>query len=214
VFDKKGALYGTTFFGGDGYCQEAAGVGCGTVFKLNPPAKEGRAWTYRLLYRFHEGFQANDGENPGAGLIRGKNGAFYGTTVAGGSRTGEGTVFSLTPPARKGQPWDEKILHVFNGRDGWNPLGLILDATGDLCGGASRIGAHGSGTIFRLKRPPKNGRHWVFTVLYNFMPPPDGVGPTGYLSLDKRGNLYGVTQQGGTGPCQGGGCGTVFELTP
>ncbi len=46
------------------------------------------------------------------------------------------------------------------------------------------------------------------------MPPPDGIEPVGSLSLNAMGNLYGTTQLGGTGPCQQGGCGTVFQFTP
>ncbi len=37
--------------------------------------------------------------------------------------------------------------------------------------------------------------------------------PAGGLILDASGNLYGTTSQGGN-PCEGDGCGTIFELTP
>ena len=47
---------------------------------------------------------------------------------------------------------------------------------------------------------------------------PEGVNPVS-LVKDSAGNLYGATQDGGTGPCgnslgQQIGCGAVFELTP
>lgn len=43
----------------------------------------------------------------------------------------------------------------------------------------------------------------------------DGRGSTTGLILDAAGNLYGTTPAGGTHyGCGGGGCGTVFELTP
>jgi uncharacterized repeat protein (TIGR03803 family) len=46
-------------------------------------------------------------------------------------------------------------------------------------------------------------------VLYSFINPPDGVYPSGGLIFDAAGNLYGMTQGGGTY-----NHGTVFELTP
>ena len=56
-------------------------------------------------------------------------------------------------------------------------------------------------------------------ILHSFAgPPADGAIPSATLIADKSGNLYGTTQQGGTGGCiEAGatlGCGTVFELTP
>jgi hypothetical protein len=191
-------------------------VGCGIVFKLSPPAKKGHAWSYEVLHRFNDGLPQQaigDGENPAAGVILDSQGTVYGTTLR--AAQGEGTVFTLTPPTKLGAPWRETLLHLFGDshNDGWNPLGLILGKNGDIYGPASRLGANGAGAIFRL-RPARNGRPLVYTVLYNFMPPPDGVGPVGTLIFDSSANLYGVTQQGGTGPCQQGACGTVFELTP
>jgi uncharacterized repeat protein (TIGR03803 family) len=41
-----------------------------------------------------------------------------------------------------------------------------------------------------------------------------GVFPLGNLIFDAAGNLYGTTLFGGIHPCQGGGCGTVFQFTP
>jgi uncharacterized repeat protein (TIGR03803 family) len=49
-------------------------------------------------------------------------------------------------------------------------------------------------------------------VIYSFQGGADGAAPMSDLSLDKEGNLYGTTSQGGPG-CNGyDGCGTVFEL--
>jgi uncharacterized repeat protein (TIGR03803 family) len=42
IADNHGALYGTTEIGGSGCPQYP---GCGTVFKLTPPAKGQTAWT-------------------------------------------------------------------------------------------------------------------------------------------------------------------------
>ena len=46
IADKEGALYGTTA------CRREL-AGCGTVFKLTPPAKGQTAWTETVLYSFY-----------------------------------------------------------------------------------------------------------------------------------------------------------------
>jgi uncharacterized repeat protein (TIGR03803 family) len=51
-------------------------------------------------------------------------------------------------------------------------------------------------------------------VLHNFGNAPDGSIPYGPLLLDRKGNLYGVTIDGGTGLFCNYGCGTVYELAP
>ncbi|MGO9302994.1 MAG: choice-of-anchor tandem repeat GloVer-containing protein [Candidatus Korobacteraceae bacterium] len=51
----------------------------------------------------------------------------------------------------------------------------------------------------------------TFTVLHTFSGS-DGAYPFGTLTMDRDGNLYGTTYNGGSG-CNGIGCGTVFKLT-
>src|ERR1700750_2603612 len=46
-------------------------------------------------------------------------------------------------------------------------------------------------------------------IIYNFSSGIDGSYPAGGLVLDTNGNLYGVTESGGTN-----GSGTAFELSP
>ena len=57
------------------------------------------------------------------------------------------------------------------------------------------------------------GNAWAGTekVLYSFQGGSDAARPYGPLSFDKKGNLFGTSQTGGT-VC--GGCGTIFELQP
>jgi len=73
------------------------------------------------------------------------------------------------------------------------------------------------GVVFQLSPPGKRGGKWTQTVLYSFTGIPDGSFPFGYLTLDKKGTLFGTTTEGGTGACTDGegttiGCGTLFEL--
>ena len=77
--DKKGNLYGTTYYGG--------AANSGVVFKLDTTRHE------TVLHSFD---YANDGGYPTARLIRDGAGNLYGTASAGGPFNG-GTVFKLTP---------------------------------------------------------------------------------------------------------------------
>src|SRR6266478_5823977 len=106
IFDKFGALCGTTAGGGDAMI--------GTVFKLTPPATRGGAWTESVLHSF----AGSDGAGPLGGLIFDEAGALYGTTAGGGdamSCSFCGTVFKLTPPTAAGGAWTESVLHSFAG---------------------------------------------------------------------------------------------------
>jgi uncharacterized repeat protein (TIGR03803 family) len=81
VFDHNGALYGTTFAGGES--------GQGVVFKLTPQADG--SYAESVLHSFTGG---SDGGGPMGGLVIGKDGALYGTTSVGG-RSNQGVVFRL-----------------------------------------------------------------------------------------------------------------------
>lgn len=96
VFDGKGNLYDTTFYGGDLACN--LGTGCGVVFALAPPSQQGLSWTETVLHSFLGG---SDGQNPAASLTWGKGGALYSTASGGGGSPscngGCGTVFGVLP---------------------------------------------------------------------------------------------------------------------
>jgi len=59
--------------------------------------------------------------------------------------------------------------------------------------------------------PPARAQNYKFKVLHTFRGK-DGWLPTGQLIRDADGDLYGVTEGGGSGKCLGLGCGTVFEM--
>jgi uncharacterized repeat protein (TIGR03803 family) len=57
----------------------------------------------------------------------------------------------------------------------------------------------------------------TFTTIYSFCSQPnctDGAGPYAGLVQGTSGNLYGTTWVGGTSSACGGGCGTIFKITP
>jgi len=218
VLDNKGAIYGTTFYGGSvrGECNGGSGgTGCGTVFKLAPPAKKDGNWTQILLRRFDE----QDGDNPAAGVVVGANGDLYGTTLRGGSSGGPGggTVFRMVPPSKKSGPWKETILYNFTGDEhGTDPMAsLLFDSVGNLYsttnGGTPQCHY---GNVFRMKPASENGQKWTLSVLYGFTGSPGAEYPAARLAFDKTGNLYSTTSLGGTAQSCQSGCGTVFEVSP
>jgi uncharacterized repeat protein (TIGR03803 family) len=177
------------------------------------------AATLTTLYTFSGGA---DGGNPGAALVPGQRGSFFGTTVNGGAY-GNGTVFQLMAPADGSDSYSLNSLYSFaGGTDGAGPTNLISDTAGNLYG-VSNVGGAGTaaactyngtqvgcGTVFELQ-PPAVGEHaWHEVVLHAFSGNDDGFAPSGLAIFD--GKLYGFTW-GGSGSCNGG-CGTVYELTP
>ncbi|MGH9643418.1 MAG: choice-of-anchor tandem repeat GloVer-containing protein, partial [Terriglobales bacterium] len=183
VRDTKGNLYGVN---------EAGPDGCGTVFKVT------QAGTETILHTF--GSQAGDGCLAGYGqLVRDGKGNLYGTTRQGGANN-VGTVFKVT---RKGV---ESVLYSFGSQsgDGNNPYGpLIMDKQGNLYGATVAGGVNGDGTVYKVT--PSGSE----TVLFSFSTQSgEGYSPYGSLVMDKTGNLYGTTLNGGMGN------GTVYKLTP
>src|SRR5271155_4073578 len=214
ALDSKGAIYGTTYFGGNnqkGSCEGGVGgTGCGIVYKLTPPVNKDGAWTKKTLYLFN----GRDGANSAAGVVFDGTGNLYGTTFAGPN--GSGLAFELKKPSGSVHSWTETVLHAFSdGDDGANPeAGLIFDVRGDLYGTAYR-GLAGSqyGDVFRLKPPGGNGP-WAFSVLYGFDTRSGPAQPAAGLALDDIGNVYGTSPYGGIGQACQGDCGTVFEVSP
>jgi hypothetical protein len=215
VLDRKGAIYGTTYFGGNnvkGQCQGGVGgTGCGIVFKLTPPNQKGGKWTKKVLHQFN----GQDGANSTAGVVFDGSGNLYGTTFAG-PPNGSGLIFELKKPSGKVHSWTEVVLCLFNNQsNGGSPIsGLVFDASGNLYGTASAGDEFRGGNVFRLKPPSPMTGGWTLQVLHGFTGSPDAAHPAASLIFDKAGNLHSTTQWGGTGQSCQGGCGTVFEVWP
>jgi hypothetical protein len=212
ILDGKGAIYGTTYSGGNQNCSYEGEIGCGTAFMLRPPATKGGRWTESVIHRFNR--SSSDGGNPMAGMIFDAEGRLYGTTLNGGPGPG-GIVFRLSLSEKSGS-WTEAILYGFNGdKGGYDPEGaLIFDTSGNLYG-TTYTGAAASGTVFQLRHPARNGGVWKLNLLHSFTGSSDGALPAASVVFDQMGNLYGTTTAGGTGTgCSFYGCGTVFEVSP
>ena len=196
IADKAGNLYGTTMEGGSGRDCETSG--CGTVFRITPDGSE------TILHAFAGGC---DGAEPSEKLVADKVGNMYGTTD--GSRDCGGTIYKITPDGT------ETILYTF--KDNKKHIlgatgGLVFDDKGNLYGAAAGGDPNGCtvgcGVVFKLSPKGK------ISVLYNFKGGSDGFLPEGDLIIDKAGNLYGTTFNGGDTGCSDYGCGIVFKIAP
>jgi len=196
VQGSDGNLYGTTTDFG------AHSQG-GTVFKITPSG------TLTTLYSFCALASCADGINPfKAVLVQGADGNFYGTTSAGGTHSGTGTIFKITPSGTL------TTLYNFcaqnNCTDGINPyMGVMLGSDGNFYGTTSSGGSNslsGYGSVFKIT--PTG----TLTTLYNFCPAgfscTDGLTPLAGLVQSTGGTFYGTTSTGGANDD-----GTVFSLS-
>jgi uncharacterized repeat protein (TIGR03803 family) len=197
VLDKEGNLYGM------------GGSGLGDVFRLQHGSG---GWTLTVI---------DDHGSPHATLALDKAGNLYGPTGNHGKH-GEGAISELVA----GDNWLENVLYSFCSRrdqkgtclDGWGPsagvtwgpVGVLYGTT--LYGGDAPYspfcGNTGCGVVYQLT--PENDGSWKETVLHSF-PATKSDGSVLYdgVVLDKKGNIYGATSQGGNT-----NCGVIFELSP
>jgi uncharacterized repeat protein (TIGR03803 family) len=158
------------------------------------------AQTFTSLFSF----DFTDGGFPGAGLVQGIDGNFYGTTAYGGAY-GAGTILKITPGGTL------TTLYSFCSHGGFCPDGenpsteLVQGADGDFYGATFCGGAKDLGTVFKIT--PSG----ALTVLHSFDGPgEDGERPDGTLALGTDGDFYGTT----VGDNTAGQDGTVFKITP
>jgi uncharacterized repeat protein (TIGR03803 family) len=240
VQGSDGNFYGTTVNGGNfGYALEGQPanlfprvVSYGTVFKISTNG------ALTTLYAFGTVTNAPgyvvDGANPEAGLVRGSDGNFYGTTFAGG-RYGAvsapgitlyyivsyGTVYKISTNGAL------TTLYSFGTNegsfgvalDGSNPeAGLVQGSDGDFYGTTTEGGTNGAGgygTVFKISTEGALTTLYEFGAIQNaFARPLNGAAPTAGLLQGSDGNFYGTTFYGGTnGVNVLGGDGTVFQMS-
>lgn len=168
-------------------------------------ADQAKASATDVIYSFAG---EDDGEYTDTDLAIDAAGNLYGTSVQGGD-FGGGTVWQLTP---SGSGWVHTVLYNFTGgADGGEPYkGVTLDAAGNLYGTAVTGGSGscegGCGVAYKLTN---SGGTWTQTVIHAFTGGDDGAGPGARVTLDSRGNVYGMTPIGGAA-----GQGVVFKIHP
>lgn len=191
VLDVNGTLFGTTRLGG----ANPPPPGYGTVWELTPSGTE------TVLHSFAG---TKDGAQPDGNVVIDKKGNLYGNCHTGGAHS-VGTVFKLTPSGKL------KVLHAFSGAGGVNPYADVVLKSGYLYSTTNTGGTYNGGTVWKMTLSG------ALTTLWSLGNGTDGTWTTSGVALDKSGNIYGMTQYGGTGSCTTGshsGCGIVFKVTP
>jgi len=193
AIDARGNLFGGAEAGGDNKNSYCEGYGCGVIFELS--LSDGGKWKERVLFEITNPVGQGEFDSP---LALDGQGNLYGCD-------NPEPMFELTPssPQWTFDPiWPGGCI---------GPVGLILDAAGNLYG---EFGNDTTGGISELS-PTSNG--WVYTNLYDFCPSGwncrDGDEPLAPFSWDTKGNLYGTTWSGGLVGC-GSYCGVAFQMTP
>ena len=192
-----GTLFGTTQFGGttgDGAYQY---TGAGTLFALTTNGA-----SYSVIYNFSA--SGGDGANPPAGLLLGRDGAFYGTTGSGGLG-GHGTIFKVNANGT-----GYRIIYNFGlgPIDGVTPQAALIQGRDGMLYGTTIQGGYGNGGMAFKVRPDGGG----FTLLHSFGSiGDDGSSPVSPLLQGRDGALYGTTSDGGY-TSSWGGFGTIFKV--
>jgi uncharacterized repeat protein (TIGR03803 family) len=138
------------------------------------------------------------GNTPNYGaLIQANDGNLYGVASYGGDYNG-GTFFKLTPSG------DVTVIWSFGaGMDGQRPTGRpVQGSDGTFYGTTANGGQYGYGTVFKITPAGTE------SVLWSFGSGSDARYPNGYLLQASDGNLYGMSNSGGTSAL-----GTVFKIT-
>jgi uncharacterized repeat protein (TIGR03803 family) len=151
-----GDLWGTTQEGGSSNVG-CPSTGCGTVFELVQQIAGSPLYTLKVQHSFSG--QGIDGGFPQAGLLRAKDGSYWGTASQGGARTatcqqGCGTVFHPTRDPIVFFRWHFSAPVRFSGagfNDGAFPMSSLgADRAGHLYGVTLQGGAANQGTAFQV----------------------------------------------------------------
>jgi uncharacterized repeat protein (TIGR03803 family) len=125
-----------------------------TLFSITPSG------FYTVLHRFTSNDRIWVDPKP-TSLILGRDGYLYGTTLGDGLGA-YGTVFRIKPNGT-----GFSVLYSFqsvleqNANDGQNPVGIAMDASGNIYGATLNGGLYQRGTLFKLPPPPADwGTGW------------------------------------------------------
>ncbi len=183
-----GMLYGMTSLGGAN--------DMGVLFQFNPV---NNSFTKKIDF---DGI--SKGQNPYGSLIQATDGKLYGMTKFGG-QYGHGVIFQLNPQNNN----FVKLLDFDMPTNGGDPEGSLIQATdGKLYGLTTTGGANSMGVLFQF-----NPTTSAFSKKFDFDDSPNGSAPEGSLRQAYDGNLYGMTNLGGTvgGP---NSLGILFQYNP
>ncbi len=167
---KDGKLYGMTNWGGS--------KNDGVIFSYDVSTS-----TYTKLKDFNQA----DGKHPDGSLIQAADGKLYGMTNKGGTNN-YGVIFSYDPVTSA-----YTNLKEFDGKDGANPQGNLMQASDGRLYGMTSFGSAGNhGVIFSFDPVTL-----TYTKLFAFNGT-NGDFPEGSLMQATDNKLYGMTYDGGS----------------
>jgi hypothetical protein len=194
-FRQSGTNFGDCGLGGESFTITGGPPGPAPCFSEQP--QNG----FKVIHDFTGG---DDGRYQYGGVTIDKAGKLYGSDCSD-DLCDSVDLYRLS---RAGQNW--MFARLFIG----DAVGDTVGPNGGLYGASSAY--DNVFNLMPLSAISLTGfGHWTKTVLYHFTGNNDASEPTGVLTFDQVGNLYGTSRLGGGGDCfQGAGCGTVYELTP
>jgi hypothetical protein len=140
-----------------------------------------------------------DGQAPSS-LVPGGRGVLYGSTKFGGN-AGNGTVFSMIPPASPDGAWTEGVIYNLPAATN-NPYPYVAAVENGVVLGFTRQGGSGlQGNVFTLTPPASPGSAWNETDIYDFPNLGERGGPNALIVAN--GVIYGTTDGD-----------ALFSLTP
>ncbi len=177
---SNGAFYGVTSAGGSN--------NNGTFFKITS------AGSFTTLASFQSGV---NGFNPNL-PTQGTDGNFYGTTHNGGPNSACcGVVYKATAAG------EITVLYTFPGGQGSSVGQLVEGSDGNFWGVTNGVPFISTGELFKVS--PSGD----FTVVHTFSGAGDAAVPVSGLIVGSDGNLYGVTNAGGTA-----NVGAIYNVNP
>jgi uncharacterized repeat protein (TIGR03803 family) len=190
VVNRNGVLTGTAPGGG----KNSEGM----VFQITPPKHGQTAWGETSIYDFKS--TGLDAIGPLVGVVADKSGVLFG--CANGGHNGNGAVYTLTPPSKRGGLWSEQLLYSFGDQANDPRSNAVCDVSvngqGVVFGTSSGGGANNAGAVFRVDPPMSGQTAWTETVLHSFgvQGSGDGMSPlSAPVQIGKQ--LLGVAESGG-----------------
>jgi uncharacterized repeat protein (TIGR03803 family) len=195
LYDGTSPLYGLTLQGGAN--------GHGALYELTPPKPGHKNWGETILVSFCGLAFCTDSDTPQSNLVMDAAGdLFFATT--------HNKIMKVVPDIG-----GYIMTLAYRSHSSENYAALSIETDGTVIGLAGSGGTTSFGTLFKLTFDPVNG--YEYTLLHDFCPTDcsDGAFPAA-VTTDSSGNIFGVTNGGGTGTDPYGtsnGAGVIFEYS-
>jgi hypothetical protein len=215
TLDSQGNLYGTASSGG--------GLGGGLIWKVTPSGAYFDLHDFGGTIKNAGGKSGRDGVSPGSNLALDASGNLYGVAFAGrpNGTGGDGILWKLSSTGSYSDLHDfgNAVLNVAGqpARDGRYPVGLTLDLQGNIYGATESGGPNELGVLWKLSKTGSYRDLHDFgnqVALSDGSVGIDGAVPSAGVTLDSKGDVFGVTGYGGKyDPNLFGFGGILFEVT-